>query len=272
MKKQPSIFVGHGSPMNAIAVNSYSKMLNQLGLDLEKNFGLPKAILCISAHWQTDGTQVCDAANPETIHDFYGFPKELFQVQYPAPGSPELADFIANNLHGLSSDGKQTSIRKTSQWGLDHGAWSVLIHLFPKANIPVVQLSLDKNLDGQGHLKLAGRLQSLRSQGFLILGSGNITHNLGDIDWSQNAQPAKWALSFDEMIRDALVNNKTDVLTQKSPDTDPQQWRHAHPTLEHFNPLLYVVGASDEMDQLSFPFSELELGTLSMRTVLYANN
>lgn len=262
MKKQPSLFVGHGSPMNAIAVNSYSKMLNQLGIEIENKFGLPKSILCISAHWQTLGTQVCDVALPETIHDFYGFPKELFQVQYPAPGAPDLAEWIIKNI--------KAPIQKTNQWGLDHGAWSVLIHLFPKANVPVAQLSLDKKLDSEGHLNLARHLHALRAEGVLILASGNITHNLGDIDWSPKAAPTKWALDFDQMIADALINKKIDVLTQKDNNIDRRQWQHAHPTLEHFNPLLYAVGASDDSDVLSFPYSELELGTLSMRTVLYS--
>ena len=253
--KMPTLFIGHGSPMNALAHNQFSKFLNKKGESLQA----PKAILAVSAHWETRGTQVLKVAQPETIHDFGGFPKELFEVEYPAQGSPQTADQVATLLkshHAITS----------SEWGLDHGTWSLLVHMYPKANIPVLQLSLNRNLNLKGHFELARDLKKLRDQGVLILGSGNITHNLRAVNWEQNPKPFDWAVEFDELIKNAILNDDKTKLFNEDPSLH-SLWKQALPTLEHYIPLMYVLGSGEANDKINFPYTEMQMGSLSMRAV-----
>jgi 4,5-DOPA dioxygenase extradiol len=251
----PALFIGHGSPTNALGGNGFADYLGQLGRDLPR----PAAILCVSAHWVTDGPRVLFAERPKTIHDFHGFPPELYRLDYPAPGAPALA---ARALELLAPHGAQAA----SDWGLDHGAWAVLLHLYPLADIPVLQVSLDARRSLREHLELARALRPLRREGVLILGSGNLTHNLRAVDWQPGATPRGWAVEFDRKVADAVLAGDVESLV------DPrafgaQLWRQAHPTLEHYQPLLYALGAREESDAVSFPYEEMQMGTLSMRSV-----
>lgn len=255
-QRMPTLFIGHGSPMNAIQKNSFTNFLRTYA----ENIPRPKAILAVSAHWQTPGTKVLRAEKPRTIHDFYGFPKELFAIQYPASGAVPTAEEVVRLLevHDAEAD---------SSWGLDHGTWSLLHHLYPSADIPVLQLSLNQNLNMKEHLELAKELVSLRDQGVLILGSGNITHNLRNIDWDERATPMDWAVEFDELIKKALLEGDRTMLTASDPKLH-SLWRQAHPTIEHYLPLLYVVGASSE-ERLTFPYEGMQNGSLSMRAARF---
>ena len=248
-QRMPALFVGHGSPMNALENNSWTQHLAELGRSLPQ----PRAIVCVSAHWVTPDTRHLKHATPRTIHDFYGFPQELFQIQYSAPGHQlEAVSFAAPD----------------SSWGFDHGTWSVLRHMYPDAQIPVTQLSLSSKLTMQEHTQLAEQLRQWREQEILVLGSGNITHNLRDVDFSGRSKPRDWAVEFDGRTKEAL--EKRDMGWLMGERYEHQKlWQVAHPTPEHYWPLLYVLGASDEKDQLSFPFDEIQLGSLAMRTVLY---
>ena len=252
--RMPVLFIGHGAPTNALANNSYTHALTKLGKELPS----PKAILCVSAHWVTEESRVLVSEKPKTIHDFGGFPRELYQVQYPAPGAAETARKISNDFSLLTDE----------SWGLDHGTWSVLIHMYPKADVPVFQLSLDQSKNFEEHLELGRKLESLRDQGILILGSGNLTHNLGEINWEPNAEPVDWAVEFDSKAQEALEKRDESFLT------DPSAWgkglfRKNHPTADHYIPLLYVLGASTEKDKLSYPYEGFEYGSLSMRMVKF---
>lgn len=254
--RMPVLFFGHGSPMNAIEKNSFTDFLNRAP-DL---YSEPKVILAISAHWETRGTKVLKVERPKTIHDFGGFPQALFDVQYPAPGSPETADKIVDLV-------KLHEVEATNGWGLDHGTWSVLKHMYPKANIPVLQLSLNQNMTFEEHLSLASELKVLREQGVLIVGSGNITHNLRRVDW-QNGAPMDWAVEFDQMIKQALLERNDSILLAKE-IKDRALWNIAHPSLEHYLPLLYTYGASDKNEQAKFIFEGIQMGSLSMRSVMF---
>lgn len=257
--KMPVLFVGHGSPMNAVNENAWTKTLNDLG----KNLPQPKAILCISAHWMTRGTKILSVDYPKTIHDFGNFPQELFDIEYPAPGEPD----IAKEIYFLLKPFK--ALLDTS-WGLDHGAWSVLVHMYPEANIPVLQISLDQGLNEKAHVEIGKALRSLREQGVLILGSGNIVHNLRKINWqNQEAVPFDWTLKFDSAIRDALLKRDEDVLLLHKQILGEASSLSV-PTDEHYWPLLYCYGASDSQDQVSFPYEGYEMGSLSMRTVMWS--
>lgn len=256
--KMPTLFLGHGSPMNAISKNAFTDFLSTEGKTLPR----PKAILTVSAHWETRGTKVLKRSEPETIHDFGGFPSELFAVQYPAKGSEQLADQIAFLL-------KAHEAEADSRWGLDHGTWSLLKHMYPEADIPVLQLSLNQNLSLKGHLEIARDLRPLREQGVLILGSGNITHNLRNVDWGKSPKPMAWAQEFDEMIKAAIVNR--DYKTLLAEDSKLHSlWKQALPSLEHYLPLLYVIGSSDEKELAVFPYEEMQMGSISMRAVKYS--
>ncbi|HEY5038898.1 MAG TPA: 4,5-DOPA dioxygenase extradiol [bacterium] len=251
----PVLFVGHGSPMNALEDNPWTQTLAELGKKLPR----PKAIAAISAHWVTPGSRVSISQKPKTIHDFNGFPKELNEVEYPAPGAPDEAQRLVRDL-GLQPD---------ETWGLDHGTWSVLRHLYPKADIPVFQISLDQNKTLEEHEALGEKLQPLRERGVLILGSGNLTHNLRKFEWDEKAKPYDWAVEFDSKIKKAIEARDLKSLT------NPQVWgeslyRQAHPTAEHYVPLLYVMGSSTEKDKLSFPFEEIQNAGFSMRMVLFS--
>jgi 4,5-DOPA dioxygenase extradiol len=256
--RQPAVFLGHGNPMHAIEPSRYGDAWAALGASLER----PTAVLCVSAHWYTRGTGVTAMASPKTIHDFGGFPPELFAVEYPAPGSPALA----TRVHELLSP---TPVALDEQWGLDHGTWSVLVHVFPVADLPVVQLSIDASLPPEQHHELGMRLRPLRDEGVLILGSGNIVHNLSlyfrSVDRPTNFE---WALEFDAYIASAL--NKGDRSRVIDLHRAGEPARLAAPTLDHYLPLLYVLGASDDGEPVSYPVTGMEGGgSLSMRSVRF---
>jgi len=256
--RQPVLFVGHGSPMNAIEENQWSRGFRAMAGLLPK----PRAVLAVSAHWFLPGLHLTGEPRPETIHDFGGFPRELYQAQYPAPGDPELAQRVVRLLGE-----RRASVR--TDWGLDHGTWSVLIHLLPAADVPVVQLSLDARLSPAEHLALARALAPLRDEGVLIMGSGNVTHNLrhafsamhtGDL-----ATPA-WASTFDAEVARA-AEQRDGAWLQKALGTD--EGRRAHPSPDHFLPILYAVGAADASERVRFPITGFDLASLSMRAILY---
>ncbi len=256
--RQPVLFIGHGSPMNAIERNPWSEALRELGSTLAR----PEAVLVVSAHWFVPGSWVTAQPLPETIHDFGGFPPALHAMRYPAPGAPQLAADIAD-----ASDGR---IRTTTEWGLDHGSWSVLCHLFPNADVPVLQLSIDQRATLPAHAAIGAQLARLRDQGVLVIGSGNVVHNLGHAfrAWraGDHATP-DWAARFDVAVETALLSgDRTGGIIAAAQNTDAAK---AHPTPEHFLPLLYVAAASDPADRVDFPVTGFDMGSLSMRSVRF---
>lgn len=255
--KMPVLFIGHGSPMNALANNDYTRALNLLGKTIEK----PKAILMISAHWMTRGTAVTAMAHPKTIHDFYGFPKALFDIQYPAPGSTELAHVLIDQI------GSPHILPDTNEWGLDHGTWSVLKHLYPEANIPVLQLSMDMTKPAEYHFEIGKKLKFLREQGVLIIGSGNIVHNLRQIDWEEKATPFDWAVEFDQWVKEKAEKHDFSSLVKDYAQSKSGQL--SVPTPDHYYPLLYILGAVEDNDQLSFPYEEIQNASIAMRSFMW---
>ncbi|MBK8206469.1 MAG: 4,5-DOPA dioxygenase extradiol [Planctomycetes bacterium] len=252
--RMPVLFAGHGSPMNAISDNNWSRGFRALGESLPR----PNAIVCISAHWYVPGTLVSSNQQPRTIHDFGGFPLELYQVQYPAPGSPKLAGRVA----------ELTGAEQSEDWGLDHGTWSVLRHMYPDADIPVVQLSVDVRLQPAAHIDLGRALAPLRDEKTLIVGSGNITHNLRHAFTSMQGGDTKtpeWAARFDQGVAAALERHDNEWLARAPATADGQV---NHPTPDHYLPLLYVAGASSQGDRVTFPVTGFDLASLSMRCVL----
>jgi 4,5-DOPA dioxygenase extradiol len=253
----PVLFLGHGSPMNAIEENEFVSGFRDIGKEIPK----PSAVLCISAHWETRGTFVTAMAKPKTIHDFGGFPEELFAVQYPAPGSPTLAKEIKKCI-------KIGEVGLDEKWGLDHGCWSVVKHLFPKADIPVVQMSLDYSRPAHYHYELAKELSPFRRKGILILGSGNIVHNLGTVAWDKlNAEEYgyNWAIEANEkmkkLIRDDNHRSLIDYQTQG------EAFNLAVPTPDHYLPLLYVLALKEKNDSLHFFNDKIVAGSLSMTSL-----
>jgi 4,5-DOPA dioxygenase extradiol len=255
--KMPVLFVGHGSPMNAIENNAFTQALRGLSERLPR----PEAVCVVSAHWVTSGSKVMVSEHPRTIHDFYGFPRPLYEVEYPAPGAPEEARNVA-------ADPK---IKTDEEWGLDHGSWSVLRHMYPKADVPAFQLSLDDRKSLREHLELGREIRSLRERGVLILGSGNIVHNLGRIDWNDPHGAYDWAKEFDANVKNAVDAHDAETLAS------PQKWGEgllaaAHPSIEHYLPLLYCAGSTDDKDDVSYPYEGFDFGSISMRAVLFGGS
>jgi 4,5-DOPA dioxygenase extradiol len=251
-QKMPVLFVGHGSPMNAIEDNAFSRTWRASGTALPP----PRAILCISAHWQTPGPQVTAMSAPPTIHDFGGFPQALFNVRYPAPGSPQWAARIAQ----LDA---RAPIVADHAWGLDHGSWSVLCHMFPEADIPVLQLSLDTRKTPAEHYQFAKILAPLRDEGVLIMGSGNIVHNLRQIMWRDEAYD--WALEIDQLVAQQIAAGNHAALIDY-PHLHPKMLL-AVPTVEHYLPLLYILALQEPQDSVRFFNETVTLGSMSMRGV-----
>lgn len=254
--KMPVLFLGHGSPMNAIEENEFVEGFRKIATKIPK----PNAILCISAHWETRGTFVTAMENPQTIHDFGGFPKELFEVQYPAPGSPDLAKETQSLI-------QKTTIGLDDKWGLDHGAWSVIKHMYPQANIPVIQLSLDYYQNPQYHYELASELKSLREKGVLIIGSGNMVHNLRMVAWKQLNETFgfDWAIEANEKMKQFILNDDHKSLIQYNKQGKPFQL--AIPTPEHYLPLLYSLALKDKNEEVALFNDKAVAGSLTMTSV-----
>jgi 4,5-DOPA dioxygenase extradiol len=247
----PVLFLAHGSPMNAIEDNSFTRMLSDLGASLP----WPKAVLCVSAHWLTRGTAVTGMAKPRTIHDFGGFPEALYAVRYPAPGSPELAARVKDLL------GPATAI-DTEEWGFDHGAWSVLRHLYPKADVPVVQLGIDDAAPAERRFALGEALRPLRDEGVLIASSGNVVHNLRRLVWGDEAAAFDWAVAFSNHVRERVLARDFDALLA-DPASVPGG-RESVPTPDHYDPLLYALGAASPDETPTVLFDGIQNGSLSM--------
>lgn len=258
-EKMPALFLGHGNPMNAIEENIFVQNWRKLALEIPK----PRAILVISAHWETKGTKVTAMEHPRTIHDFGGFPKALFEVQYPAQGDPELAEYINEVLNHF------TEVELDQVWGLDHGNWSVVRHLYPNADIPVLQLSLDYSKPAHYHYELARELQILRKKGILIIGSGNMVHNLRMIAWDNMLEPGfgyDWALEINEKMKDLIVAKKHQELINYQ--HFGLAGNYAIPSPEHYLPLLYSLAVQDEKDEISFLNDIPVGGSLTMTSVV----
>lgn len=248
----PVIFLGHGNPMNALRTNAYTKAWAAIGTGIPR----PRAVLSISAHWYIEKTAVTAMQSPKTIHDFGGFPPELYEVEYPAPGNPALADSIKELLSLYSAD-------LDDQWGLDHGTWSVLRHLYPKADVPVVQLSIDRTKSASYHYEIGKKLAPLREEGVLIIGSGNIVHNLRAYAWSQpHADPYEWAARFENRVRELLLAADDGPLIAY--ETLGNDAMLSIPTPDHYLPLLYVIACRKDGEKLSFPVEGIDGGSISM--------
>lgn len=247
----PALFIGHGSPMNAIEQNDYTRRWAELGKKLPR----PKAILTISAHWLTRDTRVTAMERPKTIHDFGGFPQALFDAQYPAPGSPDFAELTKKIV-------TKTSVHSDFEWGLDHGTWSFLLPMYPLADIPVFQLSLDYYKPMQYHYELAKELNELRKKGVMIIGSGNIVHNLGLLDFS--GKTFDWATDFDEKIKLFLLDKNHDGIINYAKIGNAA--RLAVPTHDHYLPLIYAIAQQGKNEQISFFNEKTEMGSVSMRS------
>lgn len=253
----PSLFIGHGSPMNLIEENQLSKTLNILGQQFN-----PKAILAVSAHWLDRGPVVQNALEQKIIYDFYGFPEKLYQIQYAARGWSEE---MVHDLKGFCG----SSLQVTNRRGLDHGVWAVLHHMYPKADVPVVQLSIPHKLSKNEYFELGRALRGLRQKGILIIGSGNIVHNLKAINWKSDAPADSWAIEFDEKVADLLVYKKFEQVLDLE-KTSNALYLKAHPTDEHFIPLIYCMGAAFDSDSVTFPIEFIQNGSVSMRSVLFS--
>lgn len=256
-QKMPVLFLGHGSPMNAIEENEFVNGFRNVGASFQK----PKAILCISAHWETKGTMVTAMAKPTTIHDFGGFPQALFDVQYPAAGSPELAQQTKEIV-------SKTEIGLDQKWGLDHGAWSVIKHLYPNADVPVIQMSLDYSQSPQFHYDLAKELVSLRQKGILIIGSGNMVHNLGMIAWDKlnaDSYGFDWALEASDKMKRAILNEDHQTLINYR--SQGKAFDLSIPTPEHYLPLLYTLALKERSDSIELFNDKAIAGSLTMTSV-----
>ena len=254
-QRMPVLFVGHGNPMNAIEETPFVIAWRETAAQLPR----PRAILCVSAHWETEGTFVTAMPNPRTIHDFYGFPDELYRESYPAPGLPALAETICGLIHST-----RVCPDSTFSWGLDHGAWSVLRRMYPAADIPVVQLSLDRTRPARCHYEMARELMPLREQGVLILGSGNLVHNLRLLKWDADL-PYPWASEFDRLVTELILAGENDRLAAY--ETLGEAARFAIPTNEHYLPLLYALALREAGEEASFFAEGIVYGSISMRSL-----
>lgn len=258
-QRMPAIFFGHGNPMYAIEPNRYTDAWRSLGESIPR----PKAILSVSAHWYIRGAAVTAMSHPRTIHDFGGFPQALFEVQYPAPGSPELARHVQQLLAPVDVHLDES---ETQGWGLDHGTWSVLKYAFPEADIPVVQLSIDATQSPEWHYGLAQRLTPLRDEGVLIIGSGNIVHNLRRLTWADDTPPYDWAQRFSDWVRSHLLaGNHRQLINYLAEGEDA---RLSVPTPDHYLPLLYVIAQQQAGEAVGFPVEGIEMGAIDMRAVV----
>lgn len=251
----PVIFVGHGNPMNALQTNAYTESWAAIAAGIPR----PKAILSISAHWYIMKTSATAMPTPKTIHDFGGFPPELYEVEYPAPGDPALANRVKEllSLHSADLD---------NQWGLDHGTWSVLTHMYPKADIPVVQLGIDRTKPASYHYEIGKKLAPLRDEGILIIGSGNVVHNLRAYDWSRSlTAPFDWAVRFEDRVRELLLAEDDGPLIAY--ETLGNEAMLSVPTPDHYLPLLYVIGCRKDGEMLRFPVDGVDGGSISMLAV-----
>lgn len=251
----PALFFGHGNPLNALAHNGYTEAWGSIGQQIPK----PRAVICISAHWYVRGTGVTIATSPRTIHDFGGFPPELYQVQYPAPGEPALARRTQELLAPLE-------VTLDDSWGLDHGTWSVLRHVYPAADVPVIQLSIDETQPPAFHFEIARKLAPLREEGVLIAGSGNLVHNLHTYAWGRHQrEPYDWAVRFEEMAREMIVAREFSPLIDY--DKLGREAALSTPTPDHYLPLLYVLATAQRSDSVSFPVTGIDGGSISMLAV-----
>lgn len=251
----PALFIGHGSPMNVLENNTYTRLWTQLGETLPQ----PKAILVISAHWYTEGTYVTAMSQPKTIHDFYGFPPALYEIEYPAKGSISLAALIEDLIDPIKLK------LDMDQWGLDHGSWGILEKMYPNANIPVVQLSIDAHQSAKWHYELGQKLTELRKEGVLIIGSGNIVHNLRMMDWqNSDTMPYPWALAFSDTIKSSL---ESDTMQERLfTILSTEEGRLSHPTAEHFLPALYILGLRQPSEKVTLLNNDIVNKSLSMMT------
>jgi 4,5-DOPA dioxygenase extradiol len=250
-RPMPVVFIGHGNPMNAIEDNEFSRGWAETA----KTLPAPRAILCISAHWETQGTFLTAMEIPRTIHDFYGFPRELFAMEYPAPGSPALATAAKESI-------VHTSAGLDTRWGLDHGCWSVVAKMYPEAAIPVVQLSLDRSKGPRWHFDLAKDLSGLRRQGVLILGSGNMVHNLGMVDWERPEGGYDWAEEINMRFKESIVQHNDESLINFS--SFGRASTLAIPTVEHYLPMLYILSLREGDEAVRFFNDKSVMGSLSM--------
>lgn len=250
----PAIFFGHGNPLNAVLENRYTAAWREIGTEVLR----PKAILSISAHWFVPGTGVTISTSPRTIHDFGGFPQELYQVQYPAPGDPSLARRVQNML-------KPLPVGFDDSWGLDHGTWSVLRHVYPNADVPVVQLSIDEAQPASVHFEIGRRLAPLRAEGILIVGSGNLVHNLHAYAWGRHMpDPYDWAIRFEEEAKQMMIAGEYKPLIDYE-SLGPEAMLSI-PTPDHYLPLLYVIGSRQDGEVITFPIEGVDGGSISMLT------
>ena len=248
----PAIFFGHGNPMNALERNRYTEAWAAIGAGMPK----PKAIVCVSAHWYLPGLLVTGVTNPRTIHDFGGFPRPLYEVRYPAPGDLELAQRLASMLGANLDD----------QWGFDHGTWSVLCHVYPNADVPIVQLSIDETQSPDFHYEIGRKLAPLRDEGILIAGSGNLVHNLHTYAWGRHpVEPFDWAIRFETRARELMsAGDHAPLVDYESLGRDAML---SAPTPDHYLPLLYVLGAAHEREQVTYPVEGIDGGSVSMLSV-----
>jgi len=254
-ERMPVLFIGHGSPMNAIHNNDFTSDLKKLGTVIPE----PDAILVISAHWLTRGTRITSGKDPEQIYDFYGFPEELYNVKYQPQGSPEIAAMVSGSVPGVT-------VTPDEDRGIDHAAWAVLKHIYPGAEIPVLELSVDMNISPEQHYKTGKLLSGLRDKGLLIIGSGNIVHNPAVMDYYEGVESQKWAVEFDERVKKNLIEDNHGELIEY------EKWgkisKYAVPTDEHYIPMLYAVSLKQNGEKLEFIHEAIHHGSISMRSFI----